>query len=48
MTSNEIQLDLTVTEVDADAERLDELTGRLLRDLRELGAESFFSTVQND
>lgn len=40
MTSNEIQLDLTVTEVDADAERLDELTGRLLRDLRELGAES--------
>jgi len=40
MTSSEIQLYLTVTEADADAESLDELTGRLLRDLRELGAES--------
>ena len=40
MTLTEIQLDLTVTEAGADAERLDELTGRLLRDLRELGAES--------
>ena len=40
MASTEIQLHLTVTEEDADPERLDELTGRLLRDLRELGAES--------
>jgi len=40
MISNEIQLDLTITEADADPERLDELTGRLLRDLRDLGAES--------
>jgi len=40
MTSSEIQLHLTVIEEDADPERLDELTGRLLRDLRELGAES--------
>ena len=40
MTSTEIQLHMTVTEEDADPERLDELTGRLLRDLRELGAES--------
>jgi len=40
MASTEIQLDLTVTEVDVDPEGLDELTGRLLRDLRELGAES--------
>ena len=40
MTSTEIRLHLNVTEEDADPERLDELTGRLLRDLRELGAES--------
>ena len=40
MTSSEIPLYLTITEADADAESLDELTGRLLRDLRELGAES--------
>ena len=40
MTSSEIPLYLTITETDADAESLDELTGRLLRDLRELGAES--------
>lgn len=40
MTSSEIQLYLTITEAEADAESLDELTGRLLRDLRELGAES--------
>jgi hypothetical protein len=40
MTSTEIQLHMTVAEEDADPERLDELTGRLLRDLRELGAES--------
>ncbi|MFQ6102410.1 MAG: hypothetical protein ACE5OS_14455 [Anaerolineae bacterium] len=40
MTSTEIQLHLTVAEEDADPERLDGLTRRLLRDLRELGAES--------
>lgn len=40
MTSSEIPLYLTITEAEADAESLDELTGRLLRDLRELGAES--------
>jgi len=40
MTSAEIQLHLTITEAGADPERLDELTGRLLRDLRELGAGS--------
>lgn len=36
----EIQLDLSILEADADAERLDELTTRLMRDLRDLGAES--------
>ncbi len=40
MTPSEVQIYLNVTEEDADPERLDELTGRLLRDLRELGAES--------
>jgi hypothetical protein len=40
MSPTEIQLHLTITEADADPERLDDLTGRLLRDLRELGAES--------
>lgn len=40
MTPNEIQYRLTVTEADADDERLDELTRRLMRDLRDLGAES--------
>ena len=40
MTPSKVQLDLTVTEADADAERLDELTRFLLRDLRDLGAES--------
>jgi len=40
MSSFEIPLYLNVTETDADAESLYELTGRLLRDLRELGAES--------
>jgi hypothetical protein len=38
--SNDIQLQLTVTEAGADAERLDNLTYRLMRDLRDLGAES--------
>ncbi len=40
MTSPEIQLDLTIAEAETDDERLDELTGHMLRDLRELGAES--------
>lgn len=40
MTSSEVQLYLTITEENADPERLDELTGRLLRDLRDSGAES--------
>jgi hypothetical protein len=40
MVSTEIHLDLTVTEADADAEWLERLTGHLMRDLRELGAES--------
>jgi len=40
MTLSKVQLDLTVTEADADAERLDELTRYLLSDLRDLGAES--------
>jgi hypothetical protein len=40
MSMSEIQLSLTFSEAEADDERLDELTGCLLRDLRELGAES--------
>jgi hypothetical protein len=40
MASTEIQLDLTITEADADAEGLEKLTGHLMRDLRKLGAES--------
>ncbi len=40
MTPNEIQYRLTVTEAGVDDEILDELTRRLMRDLRDLGAES--------
>jgi hypothetical protein len=40
MTPTEIQLDLTITEADADPEQLDELTVRLMCDLRDLGVES--------
>lgn len=40
MASDEIQLDLTITEADADPERIEKLTRYLLRDLRELGVES--------
>lgn len=40
MNSEEIRLRLTINEAEADEERLDALTGYLLRDLRELGAES--------
>ncbi len=37
--TNEIQLDLTIAELGADAERVDDLTQRLMRDLRDLGVE---------
>ncbi len=40
MTSNEMQFDLVITEVDADPDRLDDLTRYLMRDLRDLGVES--------
>jgi hypothetical protein len=40
VTSSEIQLDILITDKDADAERIDTLTVRLMRDLRELGVES--------
>jgi hypothetical protein len=45
MTPNEIQLQLTVAEADADDEILDQLTRRLMRDLRDLGAESVERTA---
>ena len=38
--SSEIELQLAVSEADADAERLDQLTRRLTRGLRDLGVES--------
>jgi hypothetical protein len=40
MPINDIQLHLTIAEADADPERLDRLTRRVMGDLRELGAES--------
>ena len=40
MVSSEIELQLAVTEAEADAERLDELTRRMMRDLEDLGVES--------
>ena len=40
MTTNDVQLHLTITEPDADVERVDALTRRLMHDLRALGAES--------
>lgn len=40
MPTNDIQLHLTIAEADADPERLDRLTRRVMGDLRELGAES--------
>lgn len=40
MTSNQIQFQLSLIEGNADAERLNELTRYLSRDLRELGVES--------
>ena len=36
----QVQLDLSLSEAEADAERLDRLTARLMRDLRDLGLES--------
>ena len=40
MAASEIKLTLAVAEAQADDERLDGLTGRLMQDLRELGVES--------
>lgn len=40
MTTSDIQFDLTLTEEGADLEALDELTIRLMHDLRDVGAES--------
>ncbi len=40
MTSTQTQLNLTLSEAEADDERLDALTARLMRDLRDLGVES--------
>ena len=40
MVSSEIELQLTLAEAEADAERLDELTRHLMRDLEDLGVES--------
>jgi hypothetical protein len=38
MAPAELRLDLITAEEDADAARLDELTVRLMRDLRDLGS----------
>ena len=40
MSTNDVKLYLTVADSDADAEWIDDLTLRLMRDLRDLGAES--------
>lgn len=40
MALSEINLALTLTEANADDQTLDQLTRRLMRDLRDLGAES--------
>jgi hypothetical protein len=37
--TNDVQLHLTIAEPGTDAERVDDLTQRLMRDLRDLGAE---------
>lgn len=39
MPTNDIQLQLTIAEPSADAERIDKLTRYLMRDLRDLGIE---------
>ena len=40
MPPSEVQLDLLIVDKQADAEQLDELTVRLMRDLRDMGVES--------
>lgn len=40
MNPSKVKIDLLITDKDANAEQLDELTARLMRDLRQLGAES--------
>ncbi len=40
MSASEVKLQFSITEGDADAERLDELTQHWMRDLNDLGAES--------
>jgi hypothetical protein len=39
MVANEIELHLNISQSNADAQRLDDLTRRLMYDLRDLGAE---------
>jgi hypothetical protein len=39
--TNDVQLTLTIAEPGTDAERVDELTQRLMRDLRDLGFDAF-------
>ena len=45
MSTNDVRLDMLIAEPDADAERVDALTRRLMRDLRDLGAESVGRTA---
>jgi hypothetical protein len=40
MTTSEITISISLAESEADDERLDELTGHLMRDLRDLGVDS--------
>jgi hypothetical protein len=40
MLTNKTQLHLTIADLDADTEQVDKLTCRLIRELRDLGAES--------
>ena len=40
MGTSEIEVQLSITELDTDADQIDELTGYLMRDLRDLGVES--------
>lgn len=45
MPEDHVQLHLTIAEPGATAERIDDLTYRLMRDLRDLGAESVERTA---
>ena len=45
MSTNDVRLDMLIAEPDADVERVDALTRRLMRDLRDLGAESVEMTA---